>query len=220
MRNKKAFTLVEVVIASTIFIMFLGGGFAIYLQGQDTISKSTWINNSTRDEGLAIRELAELSKASSYPSKILQNSIKVNENLKAQTKTPLSLNASMTIDINSDEYILGFPICTPITDNDANGTIKWVTLRLNKVGSTNGRTNLILAQTLLSIYSDPDKAKGFNSNDMGSTKTLLKDVEKVVITKESNDSVMLNIDLSNPKYEGFKKNVTLKFPLNVEFNNQ
>ena len=75
MNNKSGVTLVELLIASSLLVLFLTGGFALYFHGQGTINKGTWINNSTIKEGIATRELSELSKASSYPSKILKNKL-------------------------------------------------------------------------------------------------------------------------------------------------
>ena len=49
MNKKVGYTLIEILIAATVFVLFIGSGIALYLQGQGTISKSSWINNSTKD---------------------------------------------------------------------------------------------------------------------------------------------------------------------------
>ena len=207
MNKKSGLTFVEVLIASTLFVLFLGGGFALYFQGQGTITKSTWINNSTRDEGLATRELSDLSKASSYPSKILKNNLIVNESDDYKAKIPQGVG-NVKLD-NFPKDILAFPICTVQTDEKD----------LNK----NGRCNLNIVHSNTSSYTLSDNGNGSGllnytkKMEEVSSKTILRDIENAFVFKEASDSVRIDLTISSAKYNNYKKNVTLKFPLNVEF---
>ena len=224
MNKKTGLTLVEVLIASTLFLLFLGGGFSLFFHGQNTITKSTWLNNSTRDEGLATRELSDLSKASSYPSKILKNNLIVNESDSYKAKIPQGVGNILLEKFPID--ILAFPICTVQTDEkDANkkGKMKWIRLQLNNVNASKGRCNLNIVQSNTSSYTLSNNGKGSGllnyTNNMAefSSKTILRDIENAFVFKEASDSVRIDLVLSSAQYANFKKNVTLKFPLNVEF---
>lgn len=233
MTKVRGFTLVEVLIASTVMVLFLGGGFALYMQGQNTISKSSWINNSTREEGFVLRELAELAKASSYPTTVLSNVIKVAE--KDIYKAKLPLGTGKIVPQKSPYDLLAFPICSaqiiPEGKNSPEpGNIKWVILRLQKQQNSNNYYDLNLIETTENKYSpkSPDYAAGLNSfgySDnlkIGKHKIILHDIEGVEVATEAIDStkvssVKIDFILSYPKAPTFKKKVTVKFPLNVLF---
>ena len=217
MNNKHGFTVVEVLIASTILILFLGGGFALYIQGQGTINKNTWINNSTRDEGIAVRELAELTKRSSYPSRITADSISVNEDNNYKAKCPAGVGNIALNTLPRD--ILAFPVCVVATST--NGSIEWVILRLTRNPINVNRCNLdVVHSTRKTFSSDPGNSILNYSNGMAaaSSKTILRDIESVTVTREATDSARIEIHMSSPKSDKFKKNVLLKIPLNVAFN--
>ncbi len=223
MVNKHGFTVVEVLIASTILVLFLGGGFALYIQGQETINKSTWINNSTRDEGIAVRELAELTKRSSYPSRVTADTISVNEHNNYKARCPAGVG---NIALNSlPRDILAFPVCE-VSDSVSvpahpNGSIEWVILRLTRNPIYVNRCNLdVVHSTRKTFSSDPGNSILNYSNGMAaaSSKTILRDIESVTVTREATDSARIEIHMSSPKSDKFKKNVLLKIPLNVAFN--
>ena len=233
MSKRIGFTLVEVLIASTVMVLFLGAGFTLYFQGQNTITKSSWINNSTREEGFALRELAELAKASSYPSTVLSNVIKIAEKDVYKAKLPLGTGK---IAFNKSPLdLLAFPICTAQIipegkDKSEPGNIKWIILRLQKQQSSNKYYDLNLIETITEKYftKAPDYAAGLNkfgyTNNLkiNKQKTILHDIESIDITTEAIDlekiySVKIDFILSYPKSPTFKKKVAIKFPLNILF---
>lgn len=225
MNKRIGFTLVEVMIASAVLVIFFSGSFALFFQGQGTITKSTWISNSTRDEGLALKELSELAKSSSYPSTVLSNIIKVCETKTYQAKLPAGKD-----NIQLKEYpldILAFPICTEQNENTA-GSIKWVILRLQNHNASPDRCNLSLIISKTNNYNPPPpnyvtslNSFGYsNSIEAAKEKILLRDIESLSITAEKgNDnavsSVKIDFNLSYSKAPNFKKTATIKFPMNV-----
>ncbi len=224
MNSRFGVTLVELLIASSLLVLFLSGGFYLYFHGQGTINKGTWINNSTIKEGIATRELSELSKASSYPSKILKNNLIINDNDNFKAKLPQGVG-EISFDTLPKE-ILAFPICSCQTDEaDINkkGKIKWIILKLTNNQESKEQCNLNLVQSYTSNYTLSDDGNGnglldySNNLQAFSDKIILKDIEKASVVKEASDSVRIDLVLSSAKHSGFKKNVTLKFPLNVEF---
>lgn len=232
MSKHSGFTLVEVLIASTVMVLFLAGGFALYMQGQNTISKSSWINNSTREEGFMLRELAELAKSSSYPTTVLSNVIKVAE--KEVYKAKLPLGTGIIAPQKTPFDLLAFPICSPqIIPEGKNspeaGRIKWVILRLQKQQSSK-YYDLDLIETPEEKYSPNAPNYVSDLNDFGYSdkatidkhKIILHDIEGVEVTTEAIDStkissVKIDFILSYPKSPTFKKKVTVKFPLNILF---
>jgi len=75
-QNNTGFTLIEIIMASLTFSLFLGGCFAIYSHSQRTITRGNRLNKSTLEDARTKRILSELTKSSSYPSTVRSNLIK------------------------------------------------------------------------------------------------------------------------------------------------
>lgn len=223
--RKKAFTLVEMLIAMGILSLFVVGVFSLFSQGQKTIAKGTWINNATNQEALMLRKITELTQKSSYPSTVYDKVMKVNEgnNYKGRFKNIAAESNPTAGDL------LAFPMCKPQTGNtNANkGEIEWAYLSLVMNPQYSGYANLTLSRVAPAKYppSATSNVVGMtqgqynkNAAKAGST-VLLNDIEKVRIYKiptATGCCINITFMLSNPKENKFKKKVQMALMLNVD----
>ncbi|MFZ5950600.1 MAG: PulJ/GspJ family protein [Candidatus Rifleibacteriota bacterium] len=225
LKRKNAYTLVEIIIASGVFSLFLGAALGIFFHTQRSISKTSWINNATRDEGIALRRLSELAKSSSYPATTLENVIKIAEDSdKFKARLPGGTGEIQTTP-GQNKNILAFPICTEQTNAKA-GSIKWVSLWLMPSDHQNYFDLLLHVSPEVSYNpGPPDYAAGMSNGGYSSsleTKEkfqLLKNIEKTSVTvlPGASDTVELAFILSFPDNRNFKKEIKLSAKLNVSF---
>lgn len=220
-RNKMAFTVVEILIASSVFSIFLIGALTLFSQGQNTIIKSSWINNATKEAAIASRTMSELSKSSSFPSTVRNNLIKTGDKLPAYKAKILKKGESISIGAVIT-VILSFPICTEQTETTS-GTIKWVSLRLIP-GKSSRYANLELQISEKINYNPNPPSYTENMNTGIFTESLvfdkkivlLSDIEKITINTPSPDAIEINTIQSCPNIKNTKKESKLFFTLNVE----
>lgn len=225
--RKKAFTLVEMLIAMGILSLFVVGVFSLFSQGQKTIAKGTWINNATNQEALMLRKITELTQKSSYPSTVQKKVMKVNDN--NNYKGHYKNLPNEVVPTGGD--ILAFPMCKAHTEDDKGvaikGEIEWAYLSLVMNPKHAGYANLTLSTVAKVSYP-----ANLNSTVIGMSQgkynknatkkgnlVLLNDIEKVKIAKMTTSTgscVNFNFILSNPKDNKFKKKVQMALMLNVD----
>jgi type II secretory pathway pseudopilin PulG len=224
-KHKAGYTLVEVLIASGVFTLFLGAAMGLFFYSQKSINKASWINNATRDESLALRRLSELAKTSSYPSTTLENVLKIADGGDTyKAKLPAG-SGEIAVAANSSLDILAFPICSEQT-SAANGTVRWASLWLEP-SVYSGYSDLFLRVSPPVAYSPgaPAYVEGMTTGAYSNSLTikekhaLLRNVEKTLINRveNSSDSVDLIFTLSFPENKNFKKEIKLSPTLNVLF---
>ena len=223
--KRKGYTLVEVLIASGVFTLFLGAALGLFFYSQKSINKASWINNATRDESLALRRVSELAKTSSYPSTTLENVLKIAEaDNTYKAKLPAGVG-ELSVAAGNSADILAFPVCTEQTSAVA-GSVRWASLWLEP-SVYSGYFDLYLRVSPPVTYSPsaPNYVEGMSTgaySDSLAAKekySLLKNVEKTVVNRvdNSSDSVDLIFTLSFPDNKNFKKEVKLSPTLNVLF---
>ena len=217
------FTLVEVIIGSLVLSMFLSSALWIFFQSQKTITKTSWINTSTLEEGMALRKISELAQKSSFPSTVMEDVIKVaDKNSKYFARIPK--NGKLLSFNGSKIKLLLFPVCTEQTEA-SNGTISWASLWLEPSEYPN-YCNLVLNISKEIAYSPgpPEYAANLNSGKYSDSlpinrrSLLLHHVEKASIEKlkDSKGGIRLILTLSFPKNNKFKKELVVSPTLNVD----
>ncbi len=74
-KNKAAFTLVEILVASVVLSLFLGGLYTIFGGGQRIAAKSSWLQFTIDRLRMTQQAIFKAIKTSSYPSTILPSNI-------------------------------------------------------------------------------------------------------------------------------------------------
>ena len=75
MKNPKAFTLVEVVIALAIFSLFLTGVYKIFIGGSQAAGKGQWINGTVDQMRNALTLISTEIKKATYPTTMFKDTI-------------------------------------------------------------------------------------------------------------------------------------------------
>ena len=75
MKNRKAFTLVEVVIALAIFSLLLVGIYNVFIGGSKTAGKGQWINNTVDQMRNALSFISTEIRKATYPTTMFKDTI-------------------------------------------------------------------------------------------------------------------------------------------------
>ena len=75
MNKRKAFTLVEVVIALAIFSLLLTGIYRVFIGGSKTAGKGQWINNTVDQMRNALSFISAEIRKATYPTTMFKNTI-------------------------------------------------------------------------------------------------------------------------------------------------
>ena len=222
-KSRTGYTLVEVLIASGVFTLFMGAALGVFFYSQKSINKASWNNNATRDEGLALRRLSELAKTSSYPSTTLENVIKIADSADTyKAKLPAG-TGEIALSAGDETDIFAFPICTEQTSAQA-GSVSWASLWLEPSPYA-GYWDLSLRISPPVSYSpaSPNYVDGMTTGAYSDSLTaqnkylLFRNIEKTQINyvENASDSVDLIFTLSFPENKNFKKEIKLSPTLNV-----
>lgn len=143
-RCKKAFTLVEILIAAGVLSLFLAGAFGVFSGGQKMGSNAFWTQQVVNRLRNACRHISENVKKSSYPSTIIypgQVFENTGNDFKLQYNSKSLIFATETADIAGTgapgTYLIQFPECIPekrMFDADTPGTIRYHIYSLCKKG--------------------------------------------------------------------------------------
>lgn len=74
-KNKRAFTLVEVLIAMTVLSLFLGGVYKLFIGGSKTADKGQWINTTVDQMRNALNIISQEVRSSTYPTTMFSDTI-------------------------------------------------------------------------------------------------------------------------------------------------
>ena len=75
MNKRKAFTLVEVIIALAIFSLLLTGIYRVFIGGSKTAGKGQWINNTVDQMRNALSFISAEIRKATYPTTMFKNTI-------------------------------------------------------------------------------------------------------------------------------------------------
>lgn len=223
-RKFNGYTLVEVLIASVVFTLFMGGALSVFFHSQKTINKASWINSAARDEGLALRRLSELAGQSSYPSTLLENTLKIAEdNISYKARLPTGTGNILCPGAGGSR-ILAFPVCSE-QRGAVPGKIFWVILSLIPSVYTAGQSELVLEISQEIQYSPgpPDYVESMaigaysNSLVVSERDVLLKNIEETHLQKAAGASDTLELSFTQvfPDNREFRKKVRFSVSLNV-----
>ena len=113
--KRKAFTLVEVIIASLIFVGFLGGVFSLYNMGSRMYLSGSWKYNKQKEGERFLETLKERVEQSASPSKITRNSGLYN--IETYDKTGFFLTKNNTVielkNLSGKKFLAEFIIAKP-----------------------------------------------------------------------------------------------------------
>ena len=195
MKKRKAFTLVEVVIAMAIFSLLLAGIYKVFIGGSQTAGKGQWINNSVDQMRNALSFISSEIRKATYPTTIFKDTIYDpcdNNDKKVAGKYYLRILKDATpikVPANDRLKIIDWCVCTSEKPEE-NLKGKFINHQLylvykNKAGSsTTG--DLVLKTEAFNYTTDPKtnyarSGKIFLTPISSETceKTLVNDVETV-----------------------------------------
>ncbi len=132
---RKAFTLMEILIAAGVLSLFLGGLFSVFFGGQRMGSNAFWTQHVVNRLRNACRHISDTVKSSSYPSTIIypgQVFENTNDDFKLQFNSKKLIHATETADIAGNSspgtYLIQFPESIPekqMFEADTPGTIRY-----------------------------------------------------------------------------------------------
>lgn len=212
-----AFTLIEIVIASGVLTLFLGGLFSLYSGGQRLGSQSFWTQQTVNKLRNACRQMSDNIKKSSYPSTIIfpGNVIENTSNdfrLKFNGQgTILSADAvAVAGAANPGRYIMQFVECTPERQRfeaDTPGVIKYHIYSLSREGKL---LYHLFAENAI-VTAAPDYIKALTRATFPPAGAVLErntiiaeDVESITITPQQENAVSpitISITCRYPKGE-------------------
>ncbi|MBF0544984.1 MAG: prepilin-type N-terminal cleavage/methylation domain-containing protein [Candidatus Riflebacteria bacterium] len=74
-KNFRAFTLIEVIIATSVLVLFLSGVYTLFTGGSKISGKSAWIQNTSSQIRLAEQRISKIIQSSSYPSTLTPTNV-------------------------------------------------------------------------------------------------------------------------------------------------
>ncbi len=128
MKKRKAFTLVEVIIALAIFSLLLAGIYKVFIGGSKTAGKGQWINNTVDQMRNALSLISTEIRSATYPTTIFKDTI----------YDPCD-NPDKTVPAKYYLRILkeGTPINVPSSDKEK--VMDWCVCTAEKPGSSDGK---------------------------------------------------------------------------------
>lgn len=199
---KSGFTLIEVVIASAVLTLFLGGLFSLYSGGQRLGSQSFWTQQTINRLRNACRHISDNIKKSTYPSTIIfpGNVIENTSNdFRLKFNGQETVFATDTVAVagaaNPGRYLFQFAECTPERQRfeaDTPGVIRYHVYSLSMEG-----------KLLYHLYSEtnvvtvsPDYVRSLNRPTFPPAAAVLErnsiiaeDVESVTIRPQQENQV-------------------------------
>ncbi len=199
---KKAFTLVEILIAAGVLTLFLGGVFSVFFGGQRMGSNAYWTQHIVNRLRNACRHVSDNVKKSSYPSTIIypgQVFENTDDSFKLQFTSRNTTFATQTANISGHSspgtYLMTFPESIPekqMFETDTPGTIRYHIYSL----TNKGKLLYHLYEDNNVITTSPDFAKGLSISTFppataGLVKSLVisEDVESVSIAPQVENAV-------------------------------
>ena len=194
MNRKKAFTLVEVIIALVIFSLLLAGVYKLFIGGSKTAGKGQWINTTVDQMRNALSFLSNEIRSATYPTTMFKNTIYDpcdNPDKSVAAKYFLRILAEgkpITVPTSGREKIMDWCVCT--TEKPGSSKGKFVNHQLYTVyKQTVGSTiigDLVLKTESFEYTTDPNsnyaKSGKINLTPIKSEtreKTLVNDIESV-----------------------------------------
>lgn len=121
LRNlKRAFTLVELLVAVAVFLAFIGGVFLIYTSGNRVFHGGSWRLQKQKDAESFFNVLRERLEATSYPVVISEGAATAQE---YPANVRLASNTFQVGDLGgAPRLLMSFPVCKPfIAGTNSNG---------------------------------------------------------------------------------------------------
>ncbi|MDN5279000.1 MAG: hypothetical protein PWR01_2965 [Clostridiales bacterium] len=142
--KRKAFTLVEIIIAAGVLSLFLAAAFGVFFGGQRMGGNAFWTQQVVNRLRNACRHISDTVKQSSYPSTIIypgQVYENTSDDFKLQYNSKSLIYATETADITGTNspgtYLMQFPESIPekkMFETDTAGTIRYHIYSLCKKG--------------------------------------------------------------------------------------
>jgi prepilin-type N-terminal cleavage/methylation domain-containing protein len=195
MNKRKAFTLVEVVIALAIFSLLLTGIYQVFIGGSKTAGKGQWINNTVDQMRNALSLISAEIRKATYPTTMFKNTIYDpcdNNDKKVPAKYYLRILKDGTpINVPSSDKIkiMDWCVCSSEKpeDNEKGKFINHQLYLVYKTKTANSITGDLVLKTESFDYTTDSKNNYARSGKIYLTprssetreKTLVNDVESV-----------------------------------------
>lgn len=207
LKKKKAFTLIEIIIASSILSVFLGGVFLIYNSSTRSFLLGTWKSSAQKSSQRFLEEFRTILEQSGNAYTFGEESIKTAEelpirlnNLASGTEFNISTTEESTIAFS--HIITPRTIKSPLSPLGENG--KWICVQLT---AEKGKLSLTTFNTQNSLRPDAMgwviSASDFDAapNDELRQRLILKDVETIHFENQvidGKEQVLIRLKLTRP----------------------
>lgn len=185
-KRQKAFTLIEILIASSILSMFMFTSYKLYFGVSKSFQKGSWSLNAQNKVRNALTFIREEMQKASFKTQVTMTGVVGDE-----TANPFELNSASEL---TSGIIAKWYICIPFVSHDAgSGAVYQCELKLN-----GGK--LIYSKGLIE-GSDPESHENAVTN-----KVILKNVSKIKLASEvfdpdktvSGNVVEMEIEVRHP----------------------
>lgn len=218
MKKNKAFTLVEVLIASVVLSLFLTGAYSLFFGGQRVAGKAAWLQYTIEHLRFTQQAIFKAIKTSSYPSTLLPSNIydaggtTVSPGIYAANYfiriAGIGKIAAKDIISNNNGVFLVTCAAEPEIKNfsdvskNKSGKIRWSIFYMKKSQNSDS-TGVIYMETRDKTYTSnpPDYAASLNLD--------YKTAKKSGVFKLSDDIEWIDVVVSNPGYKPSLINIVL-----------
>ena len=232
LNKRKAFTLIEVIIAMAIFCVLLVAVYKLFIGGSKTANKGQWINTTVEQTRNTLSFINNEVNSATYPSAVLKDTIyDTSKNATVAKEYYLRVlkdDENIKVPDSGELKIMEWHVCkAEKREENEPGTITDYELYLsfnNKAGSSN-TGNLVLKSkyyTFEKYYETKKLSKQPDKNKKDTKKILVEDVEWVKFnvignlppkTTKDNSSLKVTIHTLYPKDTNvFKENSILATP--------
>lgn len=213
MINRKAFTLIEVLIAVSILCVLLIGVYQLFIGGSKTANKGQWINNTVEQTRNALTLISNEINSATYPTTMLKDTIydpcdnKDKSIAKKYYLRILKDGEEIKTPSNGEIKIMKWQVCnTEKPEENANGKIIDYELYLshNKTLSSSRHTGSLILKTKAYEFNTDKKNNYAKSGKLNLTpissetknRTLVEDVEYVQFSVIGNVPPKNSVDFS------------------------
>jgi hypothetical protein len=187
--NKRAFTLVEILVASGVLVLFMIGVYQLYSGGAKNASRGQWINTSVNELRNATTILQRQMDSATYPTTLFSDRIYdpcSNSNKSVAAKYYLKIKKDgqeIAVPANGEEVLMTWVVSSPEKPPNSAGKLVEHELVLAR-DTTHSNLNLgkLVLKTVTNTFKSDAKSNYAQSGKLNITK----------IDKESGSKVLVN----------------------------
>ena len=199
MNRRKAFTLIEVIIAAIIFCLLLAGVYKLLIGGSKTAGKGQWINTSIEQMRNALTFMSNEIGHATYPTTMLKDTIYDpcdNSNKSVASKYYMRIlknDEPINVPSSGDIKIMDWFVCNPEKpETNTKGSLINYKLYLEyKTTSGSSVTGDLVLETETFDFSSDSKSGYAKSGNLNLSKIENKSYKKVLVNDVENVTFMV-----------------------------